>query len=184
MLVARAATLLCHVPGGALLYCRRRVRCRFAAADRALILGSSRSCSLVLLDGLTLSPASYPTCHQPRLEYLLSIGTGVLFLLYIPLFAAAPRLATQQPLMEEDLMWFLPLLMMCACLVGLCNWAVQGPTTVGRILWTLAFGLAMVGCPVAHLVAMMSGPDPTRSYSPAPPAAPPPPVPVEPMSLP
>jgi hypothetical protein len=103
-------------------------------------------------------PSSPP--HQRSrfaLDYLLVAGTSVLFLLYLPLFVAAPRLMTRH-LGEVHLLWLLPLLLICSCMAALCSWGARGATHVERVLWTLAFVLAGLGCPVSYVVGMVAGP--------------------------
>jgi hypothetical protein len=77
-------------------------------------------------------------------------------------------------------MWALPLLMISACMAVLCSWAVRGATDVGRVLWTLAFALAVLGYPAGYLVGMFAGPRSTRTHHSSP-APDPPPERIEPI---
>jgi hypothetical protein len=117
-------------------------------------------------------------------DYLLMAGTGVLFLLYLPLFFAVPYLAPRD-LQEGHLLWALPLLMICACLGAFCAWLWHGPIDVVRVVWTLAFALAVLGYPAAVLSAMFGNPRSrsTRDHSGQRPPDPPPER-IEPMRLP
>jgi hypothetical protein len=89
-------------------------------------------------------------------DYVLIVGTCLLFLAYLPLFARVPRLLSV-PLHDADPFWALPMLMMGGCLAGLCYWIWQGPTALGRIIWTAVFALAVLGYPSAFAMALFAG---------------------------
>lgn len=81
-------------------------------------------------------------------------STSVPFLIYLPLFASLPRLINR--IDEVDLYWFLPLAMVVLCIV-LSTWALLGRSDVLRVIWSLAFFLAVISCPFAYLIAIMMG---------------------------
>lgn len=113
-------------------------------------------------------PSSPPpeTSERPSsgwFDYLLMAGTGVLFLLYLPVFGAVPRLASAD-LQEGHLLWAAPVLSMCSCLAAFCAWVWHGPTAVVRGMWAAAFALAVLGYPAAVLLGMFASPWPAGAH--------------------
>src|SRR4051812_20029249 len=127
------------------------------------------------------SPTSASEATQPGrsgFDYALLIGNSVLFLAYLPIFGAVPRLL-QHHLDEFDLLWCLPLLLMCSCLLLLSRWLLSGVTVVGRLIWAVLLVLTALAYPAGIMVVAAMGPAPTRHYD-APAAPDPSPVWVEP----
>ena len=119
-----------------------------------------------------MSPSPIPPDPSPSpwqrsrfgFDYVLVVGTGLLFVAYIPVFIAAPRFAQGQ-LDELDLLWFLPLVLMFCCLASLTSWVLLGAGAVGRILWTLVLVLATAACPAGYVAIMTMSPPPPPNHA-------------------
>lgn len=104
-------------------------------------------------------PVSPPERYKNPLDYVLVAGTCVLFVIYLPLFAAAPRLSHGVHNLELHwylhLFWVLPLVMMLSSMFALFRWAVHGATNVLRMLWFVTLSLAGMGVFVAYPVVIL-----------------------------
>lgn len=127
------------------------------------------------------SPSPPDACVAPQparrassgLDYLLAVGTGLLFVAYIPVFIAAPGLA-QGHINDLDVMWFIPLASMLCCLAFATSWLLFGSGAWSRITWSLALMLAVAGCPAAYFAIMTMSPGgPPQHYAQPPPDPPP-----------
>ena len=170
MLAPRAAALPSYLSVGIILHCWRRVRGQRTPTDSDRVLDPPLRQRPNPADVMSASPPPPDPSPSPwqrsrfGFDYVLVVATCLLFVAYIPVFIAAPRLA-QTHLDELDLLWFVPLVLMLGCLGSLTSWVLLGAAAMGRILWTLVLVAATAACPAGYVAIMTMSPPPPPNYA-------------------